>query len=67
MAQSRPVVVRRAGDAGIPAGLQEIDPLLARLYATRGVRAVAELDYALARIAPVGALEGVEAAVDLRG
>ena len=65
MAQSRPVVVRRAGDAGIPAGLQEIDPLLARLYATRGVRAVAELDYALARIAPVGALEGVEAAVDL--
>jgi single-stranded-DNA-specific exonuclease len=61
----RPVVVRRAGDSGIPAGLKDIDPLFARLYATRGVSATDELDYGLARIAPVGGLEKVDAAVDL--
>jgi single-stranded-DNA-specific exonuclease len=61
----RPVVVRRAGGAGIPAGLRGIDPLLARLYASRGVVAADELDYGLAHIAPVGALENVDAAVDL--
>lgn len=65
VAALRPVVVRRAAQAGIPAGLSKIDPLLARLYATRGVMAADELDYGLARIAPVGKLDEVGAAVDL--
>jgi single-stranded-DNA-specific exonuclease len=61
----RPVVARRVPDAGIPSGLRSVDPLFARLYATRGVLAADELDYALARIAPVGVLDKVDAAVDL--
>lgn len=47
------------------AGLSQLPPVLARVYAARGVTATAELDYALRRIAPVGALDGVGAAADL--
>jgi single-stranded-DNA-specific exonuclease len=42
-----------------------IDPLLARLYAARGVTAAAQLDYGLASLAPVSSLDNVEAGVDL--
>jgi single-stranded-DNA-specific exonuclease len=43
----------------------ELHPVLGRVYAARGVRSAAELDTSLERLAPVGTLEGVGAAVDL--
>ncbi|HXZ60673.1 MAG TPA: single-stranded-DNA-specific exonuclease RecJ [Steroidobacteraceae bacterium] len=60
----RLTVVRRepAADAQLAAGLH---PILARAYAARGVRSAADLDTSLARLLPVGTLEGIPAAVEL--
>lgn len=46
-------------------GLGDLPPLLARLYAARGVRSAAELDKGLARLIPYQQLAGIEAAVAL--
>ena len=59
---TRPLRPRAAADA--PA-LRELDPVLARVYAARGVRDPAELDYGLANLVPVSSLENIEAAVEL--
>jgi single-stranded-DNA-specific exonuclease len=57
-------VVRRAAPTGL--GLdRQLHPVLARAYAARGVRSAADLDTSLARLLPVGTLEGVPAAVEL--
>jgi single-stranded-DNA-specific exonuclease len=45
--------------------LGDIDPLHARLFAMRGLRSADELDYGLAKLAPVSALENVDAAASL--
>jgi single-stranded-DNA-specific exonuclease len=60
----RLTVVRRAcrPDVQLAAGL---NPVLARAYAARGVRTAADLDTSLARLLPVGSLEGIPAAVEL--
>jgi len=60
----RLTVVRRAPPAQVQlaAGL---NPVLARAYAARGVRTAADLDTSLARLLPVGTLEGIPAAVEL--
>lgn len=60
----RLTVVRRAlpADVQLAAGLH---PVLARAYAARGVRSPADLDTSLARLLPVGSLEGIAAAVEL--
>ncbi|GAA4005355.1 single-stranded-DNA-specific exonuclease RecJ [Comamonas faecalis] len=42
-----------------------VHPLLARLYAARGVREPGELDDALARLAPPATLKGAQAAAEL--
>ena len=42
-----------------------IDPLFARLYATRGVTAALQLDYGLAALAPVSSLDNIDVAVAL--
>ncbi|HPU20391.1 MAG TPA: DHH family phosphoesterase, partial [Alicycliphilus sp.] len=42
-----------------------VHPLLARLYAARGIRAQDELDDALARLLPPGGLKGIGAAATL--
>jgi len=59
-------IVRREScdqDAAIfGAGLH---PVLRRIYMSRGVRTLADLDTSLERMIPVGTLEGVPAAVDL--
>ncbi len=47
------------------AALGDIDPLHARLFAMRGLSAATELDYGLARLAPVGSLENIDAAAEL--
>jgi single-stranded-DNA-specific exonuclease len=42
-----------------------VHPVLRRVYAARGIRAPVDLDCALERLAPVGTLEGVDAAAEL--
>jgi single-stranded-DNA-specific exonuclease len=65
MTTSRPIVSRGAPDPRVLDALSDLDPISARLFATRGVADRDELDYALSRLAPVGSLENVDAAVDL--
>ena len=55
-------IVRRA--AATPLG-GALHPVLERVYAARGVHSPADLDTSLARLLPVGTLEGVGAAVEL--
>ncbi len=43
----------------------ELHPVLQRIYAVRGIRTRSDLDIGLERLAPVGTLEGVAAAVEL--
>lgn len=64
-ARGRPLRRRALADVALPAALAGLDPVLARLYAARGVTDRAELDYGLARLAPVGSLCGIPEAVDL--
>jgi len=58
-------VVRRAVPAGADELGADLHPVLRRVYAARGLRARAELDPALERLAPVGSLDGAEAAARL--
>ena len=59
----RPIARRAAGAAEeLPATL---DPVLRRIYASRGARNAADLELTLDRLLPVGSLEGVEAAATL--
>lgn len=46
-------------------GLNRLHPVLARVYAARGVRRLDEVDYALTGLHPFGAFAGMDAAVDL--
>lgn len=62
MKSQRPIVTRSAPQAG---GLESLDPVLARLYAARGVTAPEQLEYGLAGLAPVGSLDGIDEAVEL--
>ncbi len=55
-------IVRRAPGGNALAGLH---PVLARVYAARGVTSPADLDQSLERLLPVGTLEGIPAAVEL--
>lgn len=61
----RPVVMRRVPDPAILDELRTVDPLFARLYASRGVTAPDQLDYGLAGLAPVSSLDNVDAAAEL--
>jgi len=61
----RPIVARARPAAGALAELEALDPLLARVYAARGVSRAAQLDYSLASLVPVSSLENVDAAVEL--
>ena len=56
----RPIVSRPMPSEADIAALGNIDPLHARLFAMRGLTGADELDYGLARLAPVGALENVD-------
>jgi len=58
-------VVRRTVPAGADELGADLHPVLRRVYAARGLRARAELDPALERLAPVGSLDGAEAAARL--
>ncbi len=56
--------IRRRQPECVPLG-PDVHPVLARVYAARGVRTAAELSLALERLHPVGTLEGVDAAAEL--
>jgi single-stranded-DNA-specific exonuclease len=60
----RLTVVRRSCRADLELGT-DLNPVLARAYAARGVRSAADLDLSLARLLPVGSLEGMPEAVEL--
>ena len=62
---ARPTVIRPLPDASVVDGLGGVDPVLSRLFASRGVRDPLELDYSLARLAPVSTLPGIDNAVAL--
>ena len=65
MQSERPIIQRRDASRATAHGLNEIDPLLARIYAMRDVNASQQLDYGLGRLAPVGSLDNIDAAVEL--
>jgi single-stranded-DNA-specific exonuclease len=65
MTMQRPIIARKAMRKVESGELSGFDPLLARLYALRGVTAAAQLDYGLGGLAPVGSLENIDAAVTL--
>jgi single-stranded-DNA-specific exonuclease len=48
-----------------PNGLAGLDPVLRRIYLSRGISDESELDYGLGGLLPVGSLSGVDAAVEL--
>jgi len=65
MSASRPIVRRATADPQVLAALSQLDPISARLFATRGVSDPEQLEYALSRLAPVSLLENVDQAVEL--
>ena len=58
------IIRRRALPAEIPA-FGDMDPLLARIFAARGVSAADELQLDLARLVPVGRFAGLDEALAL--
>lgn len=65
MKTARPIICR---PVPAPSTLQELsvlDPLVAHVYAQRGVASARELDYGLAQLLPIGSLEHVDEATDL--
>jgi single-stranded-DNA-specific exonuclease len=61
----RPLRKRVAADDDACDELRQFDPILRRVYSTRGVTKSEQLDYTLPRLAPVRTLSGIDAAVDL--
>ena len=61
----RPLRKRTGADTAGSIGMMQVDPILRRLYTTRGVTAPAQLDYTLQRLAPIRTMSGIDAAVEL--
>jgi single-stranded-DNA-specific exonuclease len=61
----RHAVQRKVPQDNAPGFLASLDPVLRRLYAARGIRDAAQLDYALLNLAPVSTLAGIDNAVNL--
>ena len=58
-------VIKRRGTQPNVTGLDELHPVLQRVYAARGVKSREDLDLRLNRLLPVGRLKGLSAAVEL--
>jgi len=65
MKTARPIVCRATPAQSVIEDLGDINPLHARLYAMRGLTTAKELDYSLAKLAPVGSLENIDEAASL--
>ncbi len=63
--RTRPVSRRPVASGVDPNGLAGLDPVLRRIYLSRGISDESELDYGLGGLLPVGSLSGVDASVDL--
>ena len=61
----RPVRTRGSGNGPVVKSLQNLDPVIARIYRNRGVNDAADLDYALSRLLPIRSLAGIDDAVRL--
>mgnify|MGYP000656356214 CR=1 FL=1 len=61
----RPILSRQKQSPDAIAALGDIDPLHARLFAMRGLTEAAQLDYGLARLAPVSRLDNIDEAAEL--
>jgi len=55
----RPLQTRRVPEQSVLDALHDFDPVLARVYAARGISAPEELDHSLNKLAPISALNGV--------
>ena len=65
MKAARPIIARPPPAPAAIAGLRDMHPLHARLYAMRGVTTAEQIDYALQRLAPITALEHIDEAARL--
>ncbi|MGI9200365.1 MAG: single-stranded-DNA-specific exonuclease RecJ [Woeseiaceae bacterium] len=65
MKSIRPIVFRQPPKEGFLSDVDDLDPLHARLFQSRGVTATSELDYALGGLAPISSLEHIADAVEL--
>lgn len=61
----RPIRTRGSGTDPVVKTLQNLDPVIARIYRNRGVNDAADLDYALSRLLPIRSLAGIDDAVRL--
>ena len=61
----RPLRKRTVADSTGSDGLRQVDPILRRLYAARGVTGSEQLDYTLQRLVPIRTMSGIDAAVEL--
>ncbi len=61
----RPIVLRTIPSGNMLKDSGDIDSVLCRIYAARGIRDVSDLDYALRGMLPVGSLSGIDQAVEL--
>jgi single-stranded-DNA-specific exonuclease len=61
----RPVTRRAEPSSDAVDALGELDRIVARLYASRGVSSKDEIDTGLKRLLPVGSLDNLDAAIDL--
>lgn len=62
---ARPIICRSTPATAAMENLGDIDPLHARLFAMRGLTSANQLDYSLAQLAPVSAMENNDAAASL--
>jgi single-stranded-DNA-specific exonuclease len=63
--KDRPIRLRLPKDSASLPALDGLDPVLARLYAARGITSASELDLALRQLAPVSSLGGIGRAVEV--
>jgi single-stranded-DNA-specific exonuclease len=62
---ARPIICRSTPTTAAIEVLGDIDPLHARLFAMRGLTSAGQLNYGLAQLAPVSALENIDEAASL--
>ncbi len=65
MTPYRPLKTRRVPEKSVLDALDCFDPVLARVFAARGVSSMDELDHSLNKLAPIRSLNGVADAVNL--
>lgn len=65
MSPYRSLKTRRVPKQPVLDALMEFDPVLARVYAARGIENPADLNHSLSKLAPVSSLNGVTEAVEL--